>query len=331
MKHSERSDFQAVLDLDPDLPRISGIPSFYPDPIHTSNNPVLLEAFNHLPDILWVEDWPSQKVLIYNHRADRYLGISRKRAKIPQIPLLLESTHPADRGKIQQACLKIYTPSATRSHQFEVRVLDTNGESRVFDCYLSALQRAPDGKPIRVLWLLRDLTEQRQYEETLRLKGYRDSLTGLFNRAYFDEQITRWNQERELSVAIIVMDVDGLKSVNDRYGHQAGDRLLQTMGHLLGKVFREDDAVARIGGDEYAVLLPGWNSATVRSALQRVRKVFRRYNLANPANPISVSIGATMRNDGEPLQVTFRRADEKMYQKKRTRKASIAYTHSVID
>ena len=324
MKHSDRPNYRVILDLESDLTRVPGIPSFFTTPPFAGEALAWQKVFNLLPDILWVEDWPSMEILMYNQRADRYLGISQKRVRNPLAPVLLVATHPADRKKIQQACMKLIAPGAVHSHQFEVRVMDTNGESRIFDCYTSVVNRSSDGKPAQVLWLLRDLTEQRQYEETLKLKGYRDSLTGLFNRAYFDEQIARWNQESELSVAIIVMDVDGLKAINDRHGHQAGDRLLQTVGQLLGNVFREDDSVARIGGDEYAVLLPGWNSATVRSALQRVRKVFRRYNLANPNGPISVSLGATMRLAGEPLQTTFHRADEKMYQIKRTKKASVA-------
>lgn len=282
----------------------------------------LYQVINALPDTFWVEDWLAGTIIFYNTRADLNLGISHFPENSFSLPYLANHIHPADRPKFQTIFQQINDPECSHTQSFEVRVLFKDGSWRHCRCSITVISTTSNGRPVQVLWLLKDHTEQRHYEEGLKSKSYRDSLTGLFNRTYFDEQVGHWNLEMFFPVAIIVMDINGLKNTNDLYGHIAGDRLLQTVGQMLRSTFRDEDFVARIGGDEFAILLPGADSAAACLTVQRIRKVLRQYNQLNAERPIVMSIGAAIRDENELLLTTFQRADERMYRQKRAQKAA---------
>ncbi|NLY39456.1 MAG: diguanylate cyclase, partial [Firmicutes bacterium] len=110
-----------------------------------------------------------------------------------------------------------------------------------------------DGKVIGAVVTFMDITERKKVEEEIRYISYHDSLTGLYNRAFFIEELKRLDTERNLPLAIIMGDMNGLKLTNDIFGHAAGDMLLQKGAAILKKVCRADDIIARIGGDEFVI------------------------------------------------------------------------------
>ena len=103
-----------------------------------------------------------------------------------------------------------------------------------------------------------DITQQKRAEDRLRFLSTHDVLTGLYNRAFFEEETTRMERGRHYPISVLMVDVDHLKITNDRRGHAAGDSLLRRAAAVLRAAFRTEDVVARIGGDEFAVLLPEW-------------------------------------------------------------------------
>ncbi|MDF9407806.1 PAS domain S-box protein [Pelotomaculum isophthalicicum JI] len=170
---------------------------------------------------------------------------------------------------------------------------------------------------------IRDITEQRQLENRLKYLGMHDSLTGLHNRAYFEEEMRRLEDGRNISAGIIVCDVDGLKLVNDTLGHDTGDLLLIAAAGIIKDSFRESDMVARIGGDEFAVLLPNNEIKIMESACKRIQEGVIRHNAVKPELPLSISAGFAARNDGSiSMSDLFREADNKMYRVKLHRNQS---------
>jgi len=170
-----------------------------------------------------------------------------------------------------------------------------------------------------------DLTERKIAEDKLRYLSFHDNLTGLYNRAYFEQELKRMETDRFNPVGIIVCDVDGLKVINDNLGHQAGDLLLVTVGSMLRKCFRDSDIVARIGGDEFAAILPASDESIGGMVCDRLKQEMVEHNRAKPHIPVSFFIGYAV---GEAREVgineLFKMADDNMYKNKPNNRA--AYT-----
>lgn len=161
-----------------------------------------------------------------------------------------------------------------------------------------------------------DITERKQTEERLRYMSTHDPLTGLYNRAYFQEEMERLEQGRQFPVSVVVFDVDRLKFVNDSQGHAAGDELLIRAALVLKGAFRAEDVVARIGGDEFAVLLPSADADVVQEALRRVVGKIEQGQTENHPVALSISFGAATASKGDRLEETLRLADHRMYENK---------------
>jgi len=171
----------------------------------------------------------------------------------------------------------------------------------------------------RIVCIVRDITERKAAEDKLRYMSTHDALTGLYNRAYFDEELARLERGRKFPVSIVMTDVDGLKQVNDRLGHADGDALLKLTATVLKDVFRAEDVVARIGGDEFAALLPNTDADAAEEAIERLKKSLANHNTDCPHTPLSLSIGAAIAETGAKLVEAWRMADARMYLDKRSR------------
>lgn len=182
--------------------------------------------------------------------------------------------------------------------------------------HLEAIIDASAGEQEACRVALVDISERKQAEELLREKSTHDELTGLYNRSFFMAELARLERGRNFPVSIVMADVDKLKYTNDQYGHAAGDALLRRVAEVLTTAFRGDDVTARIGGDEFAVLLPNTNAEAAKISLQRVRKMIQQLNKGQTETPIQVSLGASTAVTPGPLEPVLHEADEIMYQEK---------------
>lgn len=179
----------------------------------------------------------------------------------------------------------------------------------------------------RAVGIAADITDLKLGEEKLRYLGLHDPLTGLYNRIYFEEEISRIEKTRYGTVGILSCDVDGLKLVNDTLGHDQGDRLLAAAAQVIRGSFREGDLAARIGGDEFAIILPNTTESAVENACQRIQEAVHAYNATTPELPLSISVGFAIRNGSHKnLKDVFKEADNHMYRKKLYRTQSVRST-----
>ena len=157
---------------------------------------------------------------------------------------------------------------------------------------------------------------RKQIEQELRYLSTHDVMTGLYNRVYFEVEITRLQRSRHFPVSIVMADMDHLKETNDLQGHNAGDALLKATAEVLTAAFRAEDVVARIGGDEFAVLLPDTDEARAEDAMARVKRILQERNDGNGGTPLLVSFGASTADKNALLTEVLKEADRKMYLEK---------------
>lgn len=176
-----------------------------------------------------------------------------------------------------------------------------------------------------------DVTEQRREKHALESMAHRDALTQLHNRAYFErrlsEDMVRANHEGT-SLVLFYVDLDGFKPVNDRHGHEAGDAVLREVAVRLRKGLRQNDIVCRIGGDEFAVILPGVSSSDDAGMLagQMIVRLSRPYEIGSGIHSLGASIGiAFLDQDMQSLQDLVRKADSAMYRAKQDGKGHFVF------
>ncbi|MDQ7092524.1 PAS domain S-box protein [Desulfosporosinus sp. PR] len=164
-----------------------------------------------------------------------------------------------------------------------------------------------------VLW--RDISERKELEQRLEYLSYHDFLTGLYNRRFFEEELKRLDVKRNYPLTVVVADVNGLKLVNDSFGHSMGDKLLKTVAEVMKSACRADDIIARLGGDEFVLLLPKTKISKTDQILQRIKTLAAQEKVGSI--DLSVSFGYETKNhEGENIQEILKKAEDYMYKKK---------------
>ena len=167
-----------------------------------------------------------------------------------------------------------------------------------------------------------DVSEKKKDEQKIRYLSYHDKLTKLYNRAYFDEMLEEFSQRNQFPFSVIVGDLNGLKDLNDNYGHKSGDVLLQDVAKIIMESCRDLDIVCRIGGDEFGIICPNTHEEGARALCQRIRDLCLQTHI-EPLGYPSIALGfSTMHNKETSVEALFKAADDHMYKNKMTFKKS---------
>lgn len=187
--------------------------------------------------------------------------------------------------------------------------LEINGQMEFFE------MRIVVSKENEVIGITRNISTDKQYREQIEYLSYHDQLTGLYNRRFFEEELKRLDNKRNLPLGIVMADVNGLKLVNDSFGHLIGDQLLIKVAEVLKKTCRADEIISRIGGDEFTILIPRIEENQIEALISRIQEAAAQEKIGSVE--LSVSFGWDIKeNNQEDILEIFKKAENYMYQKK---------------
>ncbi|EXG85386.1 diguanylate cyclase (GGDEF) domain-containing protein,uncharacterized domain HDIG-containing protein [Clostridium sp. ASBs410] len=179
--------------------------------------------------------------------------------------------------------------------------------------YYQVLASRPKENQLAII--LNDITKIKQAEERLHYLSYHDQLTGLYNRRFFEEQLLRLNSRSYYPLIITMADINGLKLMNDSFGHTAGDIYIQKVAEVLREGFREKDIISRLGGDEFIILSPNTDIVEIKELIGRINE--RTKHEAVNKITLSVSFGYSVKyREEESILEVLRKAEDYMYKKK---------------
>ncbi len=306
--------------------------------------------FEDSPLSLWEEDFSQVKKIVDNIKAS---GVEDLRQYFDHRPEVVQDIIEAVRIiDVNSATLMLFNADtkdeliSTLKHiltedsydQFKEEILSLAAGDQNFSCEI--MQRKMTGETIfaglnlsiapgyeetweKVFISITDITEQKAAEMELRFLSFHDALTEAYNRAFFDEELARLEQSRLYPVGIIVCDLDNLKNINDSMGHASGDNALRSASWVLSKLFRSEDVVARIGGDEFAAILPQLKAEDIPMISNRLEEAIRIHNNKEGDDlfrPLSLSFGIVSVQKGDSLFEGLKIADQLMYENKKLKK-----------
>lgn len=256
-------------------------------------NRALIET---IPDILLVSDYEGRISPIGKMREqhkDAIMSILRDKSLI---------------GHFRELIKKLKTVNTLITYDFQIGI---NQQQHFFEARLQGT--AFD----EVLIMIRDMTERVTLENTLRDMVDRDSLSQVYNRHYFESLLAKKNHISIQDFSLIIIDIDGLKMINDTLGHRVGDRMIKEVSRFVRETFDNYGVVARIGGDEFGVILEKVDIEEIESLLVRLNQRIKNYNQQENTIRLSLSSGYAYHAEGHlNVELIFQEADNNMYQNK---------------
>lgn len=227
--------------------------------------------------------------------------------------------HPEERGKI----VELIRENNGHATSVESALRHRDGHA-IWVSTNAYLRRDLQGTAIGIEGIARDITARKNMEDELRALSTRDDLTGCFNRRYFiaavEQELERSRRYRS-TLALLILDIDLFKNINDTHGHPSGDAVLRQFAELCKNTMRRNDVFARMGGEEFAVLMPETDGDHTRQLCERLRSEVERMVFRDerddPVIRITISIGVTVSaNGGTTFSQLYSRADRAMYEAK---------------
>lgn len=231
--------------------------------------------------------------------------------------------HPDDIGNVRRALRGTVNMIPDQIEHDRIRMKKRDGEYSWYRGQYKAVF-SPEGKAVRLIGTLTDISAQIDREQELRHQAQQDPLTDVYNRA--GVKLINARLEQISRGILFMLDLDDFKFINDTYGHAAGDKVLVAMGQILKDIFRTDDIVARVGGDEFVAFLSGSDNASMaQEKAQELLDRVRELKLEGIDTQISVSIGiASAPTYGRTFESLSASADEAMYEIKNGGKGGFA-------
>lgn len=301
------------------------------------------DLFEHSPVSLWVEDFSAVKRLLEEVRSRgitdfktflkvhpefvtrcmqeiHVIDVNQQTLSLFQAPskdVLLNSVGRVFRGEMHDS-FSDQLQDLWEGKLFQAREVvnyTLSGDTMYMHMQFSVLSEHRDTWGLVLLSLV-DITARKKAEAYLEYLGKHDVLTQLRNRAFYVEELNRITRKGPWPTSMVAVDLNGLKRINDEHGHAAGDDLLRRVGEVLTKAVDASACAARIGGDEFMVLLPGLDERAALAIQERIVSMVELNNQFYPGQPLSLAIGVASCAAGDQVEAAVHRADQAMYAQK---------------
>lgn len=240
-------------------------------------------------------------------------------AEVNTMEHFLQFAHPEEISCIQENINKVMVKKATADFIF--RILRCDGEERIVNMRMIP-QFDEKKNHVGNFGTIQDITRIRKTEEEIRYLSYHDYLTGLFNRRFYEEVLIKLDTEENYPLTLVMADVNGLKMINDSFGHAVGDELLQKASNVIKNGCRENDVIARLGGDEFVIILSRTDAETAALIIKRLEKLAAREKIQGLK--LSIAFGSrTKTRKEENIQQVLKNAEDDMYRHKLYESASM--------
>ncbi len=301
------------------------------------------DLFEHSPVSLWVEDFSTVKRLLDDVRNQGIRDfrtflkvhpefVSRCMQEIRVIDVnqqtldmfgasskevLLNNLRRIFRGEMEESFseqLQDLWDGKLTQHR-EVVNYALSGDAVYIHMQFSVLDGSHDDWGLVLLSLV-DITARKKAEAYLEYLGKHDVLTQLRNRAFYVEELNRITRKGPWPLSVVTLDLNGLKLINDEQGHAAGDAMLRRVGEVLAKAVDATCCAARVGGDEFTILMPGIDERGAAALIERIASLVELNNQFYAGQPLSLSVGLSSCSAGDQVEAALNRADHAMYAEK---------------
>lgn len=259
----------------------------------------------------WISDFVTGEI----HWCEQiYEMFGRPQGETITHDVFMQSIHPEDRDNVQDAFHR-----ALKGVPYDImhRIIRPDGKIRTLH-KRGLVELNDEGRAQRMIGTVQDITEQKELEDELERNAVTDHLTGAYNRKRFDEEIEKTLARRRRNgvvSALIMLDIDHFKPVNDTYGHDVGDDVLVTLTQLIQSSLRVPDLLARWGGEEFVIILPDTDMLEARQLAERLRHLIANYRF-EVIDQLTVSLGVTTLQPTDDSRSCLKRLDDALYQAK---------------
>ncbi|MFF7706509.1 diguanylate cyclase [Pseudomonas sp. NPDC007930] len=276
--------------------------------------------------VLWAFDWQTQQMIYVSPAYERIFGRSAG-LLLADYNEWRNSIYPDDLDYAERSLAEVLERGSIEDREY--RIISADGQIRWLSdkCFIS--QQQEPGKPVVVFGIAEDITEKKHLEGELQRLATTDVLTQSSNRRHFFECAHREFEQARLQgtpMSFLLLDIDDFKIINDTYGHQEGDTVLQRIAEVGKGTLRRGDVFGRIGGEEFAAVFPGCAADMALQIAERLQREIQRLSFTSNGKQYGVTVSqglTTVLDTDEALDNLYSRADAAMYQAKRQGKNQI--------
>lgn len=274
----------------------------------------LIETVENAKDIIYYCETPQLKYRYLSPGVNQ-LGANSYQEHMKNPNRVFEIIHPDDYEKLES---KI-SGEWDFSKPIIFRLMNDKGNYIWFEEHATPVYK--EGRMIAVQGIYRNIDDKMKLQQQLEYEVSHDGLTNVFNRTYFQTKMGIYNRLKDVPMGVIICDLDQLKYINDNNGHQAGDRLIIEAANILTNCASEEMVIARIGGDEFSILLPNVVEEDVVAFINKVIQNLNYHNTFNESLPIHMSVGYAYINSSiRNMECLYSEADQQMYTAKNAKK-----------